>query len=437
MIENTKITLNFLYIKSMAICILYLILFINLTLANSRDYIDFEIITNNNPYPEKIFIHTQGVNYMAILDENLEPYWYVKSNTLGGGIDFKVNNNYLSYFNKDYKYWITINHDMQEVDTLQSTSGITDYHDMIILDNGNYILQAYDSLFVNMSILVDGGHPNALIKGILRIQEFNQNHDLLFDWFALDHLNIQNYTNLNLTNNAITWMHGNSIEIDYDNNLILSNRRSSEIIKIDRNTGEVLWILGGPTNEYEVLDDQLGGFSKQHDVRRLNNGNILLFDNGNEHNPPTSRVVEYEINEEEKITRLVWEFINPYNEFSVSMGSSQRLLNGNTLINWGNTVSAARIMEVDYDKNICLELEYSSGHSYKVRKDDWQFDIPMLIGDPNLDNIINVLDIMYQVDFILNNNNPFNLFNLFKIDLNKDESIDILDVMRLVTIIIQ
>ena len=50
-------------------------------------------------------------------------------------------------------------------------------------------------------------------------------------------------------------MHGNSIEIDYDNNILLSNRRSSEIIKIDRETGEVIWIMGGPLNEFTFLDE--------------------------------------------------------------------------------------------------------------------------------------------------------------------------------------
>ena len=138
---------------------------------------------------------------------------------------------------------------------------------------GNHIIQSYDSLFVDMSIIVDGGHPNALIKGILRIQEYNQNHELLFDWNALDHLNIEDYTNLNLTNPTFVWMHGNSIEIDNDNNLIISNRRSSELIKIDRVTGFPVWYFGGPLNEYEILNDDLNGFSNQHDARRLENGN--------------------------------------------------------------------------------------------------------------------------------------------------------------------
>ena len=139
---------------------------------------------------------------------------------------------------------------MNEVDTLQCTSGITDYHDIIILNNGGYIIQSYDSTFVDMSQIIDGGNNNTKLKGILRIQEFDQAHQLILNWFAFDYLNIQDFTNLNLTNSEITWMHGNSIEIDYDNNLIISDRRSSQLIKINRVTGYVIWILGGPLNYF-------------------------------------------------------------------------------------------------------------------------------------------------------------------------------------------
>ena len=41
---------------------------------------------------------------------------------------------------------------------------------------------------------------------------------------------------LNLSNPEITFMHGNSIEVDFDNNLLLSNRTSNEVFKIDRLT---------------------------------------------------------------------------------------------------------------------------------------------------------------------------------------------------------
>ena len=68
---------------------------------------------------------------------------------------------------------------MNEIDTIKSTIGITDYHDMRLLDTGNYILQSYVSLYIDLSEFVEGGHPNALVNGILNIEEFDQNQNLI------------------------------------------------------------------------------------------------------------------------------------------------------------------------------------------------------------------------------------------------------------------
>ena len=140
-------------------------------------YADFDIIINNNPFSSNIFLHTQHSNFMAILDESLEPYWFVKSDNLGG-LDFKPSHDYISYFDKINTHWVIADKYMNEIDTVKCISGITDYHDIRILNNGGYIIQSYDSLLFNMSEIVEGGDENAEINGILRIQEFNSNHEL-------------------------------------------------------------------------------------------------------------------------------------------------------------------------------------------------------------------------------------------------------------------
>ena len=139
---------------------------------------------------------------------------------------------------------------MVEIDTLECINGYTaDYHDMIVLPNGGYILQAYDSIRVDMSQIINGGNESALIVTLI-LQEFDPNNNLIFEWDAFDHLSIADYTNLDQLKSFITWTHGNNIEIDNDSNIILSNRKSSEVIKIDRITGAVIWYLGGPNNQF-------------------------------------------------------------------------------------------------------------------------------------------------------------------------------------------
>ena len=423
--------MNIQYFKTM-------LLFLLISLSHGRDYIGFQINVNNNPFPAKLFINTMGIEprYLAILDTDLSPTWFVNSGQTG--IDFKVNQQKLSYFDKPNQSWIIVNEFMNEIDTLECANGYkADYHDIILTDDGGYILQAHDSIFVNMSTLVSGGFENARITTLI-IQEFDVNDSLIFEWNAWNHLNISDYTNLNLTQENVVWMHGNSIEIDNDSNLIISNRRSSEIIKINRTTGNVIWYLGGPNNQYAIENDYLSGFSRQHDVRRIDNGNIIFFDNGNEHTPPISRAVEYLINETEMTAELIWDFSHPEGYVGLAMGSVQRLPNNNTLINWGTlTNHGAIITEVDYDKNIVLEIEYPPNiRCYKVRKDNWNFLTNLILGDTNLDEKVDILDLYNISDKTVSVGEVLDLFHLYRYDLNKDGQIDIIDLESVVSMII-
>jgi len=400
--------------------------------------LDFEIVVQEEGASTKnLIFHTMNNQFLAILDSNLNPYWQIKVSEIG--LDFKVNQNNLTYFQKDSTSWIVLNSDMQEVDTLKCTNGLkADYHDIQLLENGGYILQSYHDEIMDMSQYIPDGYTNAVVNELV-IQEFDINHNLVFEWYAHNHLNIGDYSTLNLFLADFTWMHGNSIEIDLDENLILSNRRSSEAIKIDRNTGNVIWILGGPMSDFTFLNDSFNGFSKQHDVRRLQNGNILIFDNGTQHTPQISRIVEYELNVENMTADLIWEYSHPEEYVGLSMGSVQRLENGNTLINWGNiSNSGAIITEVNMDKEIVMELHFSMGNNiYKVRKNDWQFNINLMKADLNLDQIINILDILAVVNIILDSNSSSTVFQLFKCDLNTDGEINIADVISMISLILQ
>mgnify|MGYP001345103608 CR=1 FL=1 len=410
------------------------LLFVTIIICRDIEYHDLQINIFDNPYPSNIFIHTMGASprYMAILDTLINPSWYVNCGPMG--LDFKPNQNKLSYFHKADQSWIIMNEFMVETDTLVCTNGYgADYHDILLLDDGGYILQAYDSITVDMSELVSGGNSNAKII-ILIIQEFDQNKNLLIEWNAWDHLNIAEYTNLDLTSDRIEWLHGNSIDIDIDSNLIISNRRSSELLKIDRYNGQVIWYFGGPNNEFSITNDPLNGFSKQHDAQRIGNGNILLFDNGNEHNPPISRVVEYQLNETEKTADLVWDFSHPEELLGLAMGSVQRLPNNNTLINWGTIHHrGAVITEVDYDKNIVLDIEYPiETKCYKVRKYNWNFGTNLIPGDTNLDALVNIFDINYIIDYTFSPLSNLDMYHLFRFDLNRDGFIDENDISLII-----
>ena len=116
------------------------ILLVFLGFLRSQNYPDFEVLHLDNPQSNSLFLHTMSEQkkFMAIIDSNLDVQWHVHSSHLG--LDFKVNKNYLSYYDKLEGSWILANQMMKEVDTLRCEgSHIADYHDIQILEDGNYL----------------------------------------------------------------------------------------------------------------------------------------------------------------------------------------------------------------------------------------------------------------------------------------------------------
>jgi hypothetical protein len=141
-----------------------------------------------------------------------------------------------------------------------------------------------------------------------------------------------------------------------------------EITKISRTTGDVMWRLGGKHNQFTFLNDTLR-FTYQHDIRRLPNGNITLFDNGNFHAPPCSRAVEYKLDEQAKTAELVWEYRHVPCLQAAATGNVQRLPNGNTLISWGTEHT---VTEVRPDASTALELNFSASfNTYRTLRYPW------------------------------------------------------------------
>ncbi|MGH2570547.1 MAG: aryl-sulfate sulfotransferase, partial [bacterium] len=187
-----------------------------------------------------------------------------------------------------------------------------------------------------------------------------------------DHYEITEARNVDLTAPVVDYVHSNALEGDADGSWLLSDRHMDQITKIDRTTGEVLWRLGGTRNAFVFVGDidDSTGFSRQHDIRRLENGHVTLYDNGNFHSPRFSRAVEYELDEYAYTATLVWQYRNAPDTFGGFMGSVQRLPNGNTLIGWGGTRPTATEVRPDGTKAHELDLG-GSFFSYRALRFPW------------------------------------------------------------------
>ena len=305
-------------------------------------------------------------SYLMILENDGTPFFYRK--LPGVGLDFKMQpDGRLTYFDVAAKGFYALNARYDVVDSFRCGNGYsTDGHDLILLPDGHAVLMSYDPQVVDLSALA--GRSNAIVIGLI-IQELDEGKDVVFQWRSWDHFQITDVVSHSLTTAVVDYVHGNSIDVDPDGNFLLSSRHMNEVTKISRTTGEVLWRLGGRNNQFTFINDAIL-FSHQHDVRRLPNGHITMFDNGNFRQPQFSRAAEYAIDEMQKTATLVWQYrLNP-DVFSVAFGSVQRFSNGNSLICWG--AAKPTLMEVAPDGTIISALSLNPGvATYRAVRFEW------------------------------------------------------------------
>ncbi len=134
------------------------------------------------------------------------------------------------------------------------------------------------------------------------------------------------------------WSHGNSIHINDDGTVLISFRHLDQIVKLSSDFQEVLWRLGGPGGEFKFLKDN-DRFYHQHSAAELANGNIILFDNGN-NRPETeegeySRALELQLDLRGKTVHKVWEYRHTPDIFSDCCSNVVRLNNGHSLLVFG------------------------------------------------------------------------------------------------------
>jgi len=332
--------------------------------ANGNDYYFVTPFGHWGWFPE-------NVPYLIIFDDYSTPIFYRK--LAGHGYDFKKHSmGKISHFLNNWpnSYINVLDSSYNNVDFYTMQNGyITDFHEFLMLPNGHVFVEGYDPQIVDMSQIVPGGNPEAIVSGWI-IQEQDASKNVVFQWRSWDHLNILDADeHVDLTAEIIDPFHGNSIEVTPDNALLLSPRNLNEITKVDRNTGEIIWRLSGNNNMFEFIDDTLR-FSRQHDCRILDNGNISIFDNGTYHpEPQFSSIIEYELDEELYIATLVKRRRNDPDIFGTIMGSGQKAENGNYVAGWGSGIPG--ITEFDVNGNIAASF-YFAGINYRAYRHNWK-----------------------------------------------------------------
>jgi hypothetical protein len=388
-----------------------------------EDFPTFSINVHNNPSKGYLFLAPfywpEGEpSYLTIINNDGIPIFYRRLPK--SCFDFKLNKNgLLTYYDGSRFKFIALDSSYAIVDSFSAGNGYsnTDVHDLQILPNGHALLMTRDWQTVRMDTIVPGGDTAAVVIGLI-IQELDASKEVIFQWRSWDHFEITDATeDIDLTAHTIDYVHGNTLEVDYDSNILLSSRNLDEITKINKQTGEIIWRFGGiksRNNQFVFINDPRT-FSHQHDVRRVPNGNVTLFDNGNLLIPRYSSSLEYDIDEQNKTATLIWEY-HDQSVYSYAMGSSRRLNDGHTLLGWGSNIFQS-VTEVSNNVTKTFELIYDSAYNYRAFRFPWKTKLFITEPDSVFFESVPVGDsATISVDLINNSANPVDITGYYNLD---------------------
>ena len=306
--------------------------------------------------------------YVMIIDNDGTVYWH-KELPDDYSYDFKVlPNGHLHYaqFIHHHTYTgggdavhIILDENFNEVETIEAGNGyVAEAHDFQMLPNGYALLIGYYMSEVDMSQIVSGGHPAALVSGAI-VQELDgskDNRKVVFQWRTWDNYAFEDYSfGSGSTGKTVSAFNFNTINQDHDGQLFTNGIR-----KLNRQTGEIIYNLGGDDNEFTLVgpDANVSHFGG-HGFHRIENGNVLIYDNGPQQGG-TSRAHEYALDEVNKIATHAWTYTPDPEIPAWHRGNAQRLPNGNTFIGWGGAGGdpIPTCTEVTSDGNVVFEVYF-------------------------------------------------------------------------------
>ena len=298
--------------------------------------------------------------YTAVIDEDGHEIW----NSSNDNLIFYNTDKYGRFFGAEFignnaeNNYPGIKFNFEDGIVWQEPGDNFIHHDIFQLPNGNYIglgtsygegpipIGPWTPLFQGLGFEADGETIEFDWMGDKIIEWDADTKEEVWTWNVFDHFSMLDYDIYGgiwyeaYNTNRFDWTHANAIWFDEDDSAIyLSSRHLNRITKIAYPSGEVIWNLGHELGSGDIDCGEDIGFSFQHSLQKLSNGNILTFDNGNlseiflDQDIKTSRSLEIDISETQSgcEAELVWEYVLPENLYGYLSGNTQKLENGNYL----------------------------------------------------------------------------------------------------------
>lgn len=325
--------------------------------------------------------------YLAVLDPKGYIVWWTEDSRPLSDFKYLPDLNQFSYTKSvtwDTVHFYDMAPNMEVIDTLNHTAYgwiRPDNHEYRILPNGNRIVLTQERVGMDLSAYTFNGivrDSNTSVMGN-GLKEYDQAGNLVFSWRSTNHIHPYEFRDGYIYNPLeFDYAHANSIEQDTDGHLLVSFRHLNSVVKINHQTGDIIWRLGGVFSDFTFPNDP-DGFSGQHTIRRLPNGRYSLFDNGNSRSQLRySRAVEYELDTVNWTATLVYEYDAGQQNYSSAMGSYQHDVQGYKCLGWGYcSRPSPNITVLDESDNLISRVSFENYViSYRVMVYDLPFHFP-------------------------------------------------------------
>jgi hypothetical protein len=282
--------------------------------------------------------------------------------------------------------YVILDGSYQEIGRVRAGNGYWgDHHEFLITSQDTALITIYDPVRWDLSS-VGGPKDGKVLDGI--VQEVDiETGEVLFEWHSLDHVSLDesHYKPRKDPEWSFDYFHINSIDVDHDNNLLVSAKGTFTVYKIDRETGEIIWRLGGKKSDFEMGEGTRTRY--QHDARRQPDGTITIFDNGVLKVDDASRGLVLDLDMEKMAASLVRKYPHPHGQFAATQGNMQTLPNGNVFIGWGSNPLFSEFSsngELLFSANFPPEVE-----SYRAFRFPWKgqpSDDPAMVAERGSDD---------------------------------------------------
>lgn len=293
-------------------------------------------------------------SFTAILDERGAPVWYKRTDV--DVIDFKrLSDGRLAYtpilgnafgISKTRGYRLTdlSGQLLAEHLTESPVAHPVDHHDYVELPGGARAMLTYPLVKNQPLAQLGTGYFNGDSIVDNEIHELDASGNTVWTWSTLAHVAYDEVTFPVRFGLYPGEPHGGEVDPFHINSLagvddgtgdyVASARHLDAIFRVDRDTGNVLWKLGGTSraNSLTIMGDPLDGPRRPHDARLT--GNVLtLFDNRAGTGP--ARAVAYRIDTVAKTATMLWEIRDPQGRPSNGLGSVRVQTDGSIVVCWG------------------------------------------------------------------------------------------------------